>query len=162
MKGYRPYRGHKHRFETIVAIVGFIVIAICVFVLSAKAEAAVRWNTERNRELLTHGRTYAELEAEEEPEMELLGTWRITGYDPYCEHCCGKADGVTASGVQAEIGKTVAVKGLPFGTEIYVEDLGYFRVDDRGVGDEWVDVACDGHDACYAVTGWRLVWRVNE
>ena len=64
--------------------------------------------------------------------MTYMGNWRITGYDPHCDHCCGKHNGITASGNQAEFGVTAGCNNLPLGTKIYVEGYGVFRVDDRG------------------------------
>lgn len=102
---------------------------------------------------------------EAEPEMTYIGNFYITGYDPFCGHCCGKAhpDGVTASGAVAEYDHTVAMcKDYPFGTQIYIDGLGYYTVEDRGVGRGCVDVACDGHAACYAVTSHRDVYLVED
>lgn len=53
-------------------------------------------------------------------EMVYLGEYRITGYD-LCMDCCGKTDGITASGTQASVGRTCAAgSGLPFGTRIFI------------------------------------------
>lgn len=56
--------------------------------------------------------------------------WKITAYCS-CVKCCGKSDGITASGKQAEYGY-VACNWLPFGTLVEIEDLGVFSVQDRG------------------------------
>ena len=40
-----------------------------------------------------------------ELEIEYIGTHKITGYD-ICVSCCGKTDGITASGEQAIVGIT--------------------------------------------------------
>ena len=99
-----------------------------------------------------------------EPEMVYAGRMYITGYDPWCGHCCGKAhpDGKTASGVIAQTNHTVAMcKDYPFGTEIYIDGLGYYTVEDRGVGKDWVDVACESHEACYAITRYADVYIVE-
>lgn len=91
-----------------------------------------------------------------EPTLRLLGEYRITGYDPYCTHCCG-GQGITASGIKAVIGETVAAQTLPLGTRIYIDGLGYYTVHDRSGGDV-IDIACTGHEACYAITGRRNVY----
>lgn len=103
-----------------------------------------------------------EPETAQEPQMELLGTYWVTGYDPYCAHCCGKSDGITASGTEAVTGYTVSMKDIPFGTVIYIDGLGTFEVQDRGVGAGVIDVACDSHAACYAITGNYEVWVVDS
>ena len=47
--------------------------------------------------------------------------------------CCGKTDGITASGVKAIEGVTVAMnKSIPFGTKIYIDGVGERIVQDRG------------------------------
>jgi len=57
--------------------------------------------------------------------------WLVTAYCG-CSLCCGKyADGVTASGKVAQYGY-VACNWLPFGTTLYIEGLGEFKVQDRG------------------------------
>ena len=55
-----------------------------------------------------------------------------TGYCS-CRKCCGKSDGITASGTQAHRG-TIAVdpKVIPLGTRVYIEGMGEFRAEDVG------------------------------
>ena len=57
----------------------------------------------------------------------------ITAYCP-CVKCCGKSNGITASGVKAKQGVTVAAdtNKLPFGTKIYIDGIGERVVQDRG------------------------------
>ena len=58
--------------------------------------------------------------------------YEITAYCP-CVKCCGKTDGITASGVKAVEGVTVAMnKTVPFGTKIYIDGAGERVVQDRG------------------------------
>lgn len=92
-----------------------------------------------------------------------LGTYTVTGYDLWCAHCQGRWVGVTASGISPEVGRTVAMcDQFAFGTEIYIEGLGFYTVEDRGVGLGKIDVACDSHADCYALTGRYKVWVVND
>ena len=64
---------------------------------------------------------------ETEPE-----TWTVTAYCA-CAKCCGKTDGITASGEPVEAGVTVAADpAIPFGTRILVEGIGERVVMDRG------------------------------
>ena len=86
----------------------------------------------------------------EEPENELieaallasahrLDDVTVTHYD-CCVECCGKADGITASGVRATPGVTVAVDPavIPLGADVLVDYgdgmLHYYRADDTGSG----------------------------
>lgn len=95
--------------------------------------------------------------------MEYLGTYRITGYDPHCAHCCGKTDGITASGRQAEFGVTVGCNSLPLGTEVYIEGYGFYRIDDTGgMSMNVIDIAAPSHDVCYTLTNNSVnVWIVS-
>jgi len=56
--------------------------------------------------------------------------WKITAYDA-CKKCCGKTDGITASGKLAKAGY-VACNWLPFGTKVEIEGMGTYLVQDRG------------------------------
>ncbi len=88
-----------------------------------------------------------------------LGVYTVTGYDIDCPHCQGKYVNQSASGVQLTPGRSVAMcKDFPFGTEIYIEGLGFYVVEDRGVGPGQIDVACSSHSECYALTGHYEVW----
>lgn len=94
--------------------------------------------------------------------MTYMGNWRVTGYDPHCSHCCGKSNGITASGNPAEFGTTVGVNNLPLGTMIYVDGYGIFRVDDRGgMSSNHVDIAAPSHDVCYQLTGYADVYVIS-
>ena len=87
-----------------------------------------------------------------------LGTYSITGYTPKCAHCCGNTKGITASGVEAVIGYTVAAdKSIPFGTTLYIEGYGYYVVEDRGnFGTNVIDIAAPSHDVCYDLTNYGV------
>ena len=62
------------------------------------------------------------LPTETPPQREYLGEYTIYAYCP-CVKCCGKTNGVTASGTIATEGKTVA-STLPFGTKVYIGGIG--------------------------------------
>lgn len=55
-----------------------------------------------------------------------------TGYCS-CVRCCGKNDGITASGTRASRG-TIAVdlNVIPLGTQVYIQGMGEFRAEDVG------------------------------
>lgn len=101
----------------------------------------------------------------EEPTEPLpFGEFYITGYTPTCEHCCGKSDGITASGVEAIVGRTVAmhqvdmhILGIEYGDRIYIEGIGERVVEDTGCRQGVIDVACASHEDCYKVTGYSVV-----
>lgn len=69
----------------------------------------------------------------------VLENCTVTHYDT-CVKCCGKSDGITASGLQAVSGVTVAVDPavIPLGSDVLVDYgdgvLHYYRADDTGSG----------------------------
>lgn len=91
--------------------------------------------------------------------LEYLGNYYITGYRMFdAAENGGRSDGLTASGVVGTPGHTVAMKGIPFGTRIYIDGLGFFVVEDRGVGYDCVDVAVDTIAEAYNITGYKDVY----
>lgn len=79
------------------------------------------------------------------PKKEL---YTVTAYCA-CKKCCGKTDGITASGVKAVEGITVAAdtKKLPFGTQIEI-DGHIYTVQDRGgaIKGNRLDIFFDSHE----------------
>ena len=71
-----------------------------------------------------------------------------TAYCP-CVKCCGKSDGITATGVKAKANHTIAAdpKILPYGTEILCS-MGEFVVEDCGGGikGNQIDIFFDTHE----------------
>lgn len=96
--------------------------------------------------------------------MTYEGQFFITGYDPWCAHCCGKSNAITASGAKATAGKTIATsKKYPFGTKLYIEGYGIYTVEDRGVSGNVIDIAAESHEACRWLTQHNVnVYIVNE
>jgi 3D (Asp-Asp-Asp) domain-containing protein len=70
----------------------------------------------------TNVREVAEAEAVEEPLLVSLGRFKVTHYCP-CEICCGKSDGITATGTYATPGRTLAVDPsvIPFGSKVLLK-----------------------------------------
>lgn len=76
----------------------------------------------------------------------------VTHYDT-CMECCGKTDGITASGVQATPGVTVAVDPavIPLGADVLVDygdgELHHYRADDTGaaVVGSTIDLCVSSH-----------------
>ena len=85
------------------------------------------------------------IEETNEPELISLGIYKISAYCP-CEKCCGKTDGITASGVKASPNRTVAVDGIPFGTRLLIDGNEYIVEDRVGSGKRLIDVFFSTHD----------------
>lgn len=65
-----------------------------------------------------------------------------------CMKCCGKTNGITASGTKATAGKTIAASSAyKFGTQIEIEGMGVYTVEDRGgaITGNKIDVYFDTH-----------------
>ena len=77
----------------------------------------------------------------------------VTHYD-CCIQCCGKDDGITASGVRANPGVTVAVDPnvIPLGSDVLVDygdgEIHYYRADDTGgaVKGNHIDLCVGSHE----------------
>jgi len=75
-----------------------------------------------------------------------MGTYKITAYCN-CKKCCGKTDGITASGVKASENHTIAApSNFPFGTKLLINGIVY-TVEDRGgaVKNKTLDIYFDSH-----------------
>ena len=74
-------------------------------------------------------------------------TFRCTAYCP-CSSCCGKSDGITATGTKATEGRTIAVDPnyIPYGTEVIIDGHKYVAGDCGGVikGNR-IDIYFDSH-----------------
>lgn len=66
--------------------------------------------------------------------LESIGNFKITAYCP-CAKCCGKSDGITASGVKARPNHTIAAdtRIIPMGTKVMIDGIEY-TVEDVGGG----------------------------
>ena len=89
---------------------------------------------------------------------ELLGEFTLTAYCP-CMKCCGKTDGITATGPTAAEGRTIAVdpRVIPYGSTVtlYYEDgtVHTYTAEDCGgaIKENRIDVFFDSHEAARAV-----------
>lgn len=98
----------------------------------------------------------------------------VTHYD-CCVECCGKDDGITASGVRATPGVTVAVDPtvIPLGSDVLVDygdgEIHFYRADDTGgaVKGNHIDLCVSTHEeamqlGCQTATVyWVAPERVN-
>lgn len=87
-----------------------------------------------------------EVEGMEAESGTYLGSYVVTAYCG-CSKCCGKSDGITASGTKATAGRTVAApSSLAFGTEIIIDGHTYV-VEDRGgsISGNRIDIYFSSH-----------------
>ena len=77
-----------------------------------------------------------------------LGTFTLTAYCN-CAQCCGTAGNFTASGTVPTAGRTVAMAGVPFGTQLLINGTVY-TVEDLGTPYGHVDIYCSSHSEALA------------
>lgn len=87
--------------------------------------------------------------------MTLLGNLRLTGYVA--------TGNKTANGEIPYVGGVAMNRsyGLPYGTEIYIEGVGNFIINDTGCKTGVVDIFCNTVEECYALTSYANVYVVN-
>ena len=72
----------------------------------------------------------------------------LTAYCP-CVKCCGKSDGITATGTLAKQGRTIAVdpRYISYGTEVVIDGVTYVAEDCGGAikGSNRIDIFFDDH-----------------
>lgn len=84
---------------------------------------------------------------EEESNLIYMGRFKLTAYCA-CSKCCGKSDGITASGTKAKQGRTIAVdpKQIPYGTKVVINGHTYVAEDcGSGIGKSCIDVFFNSH-----------------
>lgn len=80
-------------------------------------------------------------------EVKSTTTFKVTAYCA-CVKCCGKSDGITASGTKATQGRTIAVdpRYYPYGTEIILNGKTYIAEDCGGaIKGNRIDLYFDSH-----------------
>lgn len=87
-----------------------------------------------------------------------LGNWHCTAY--------AATGNCTASGAWPEVGTTIATNALPFGSRVYIQNVGVRLVQDRGpawLGNSWLDVYLGDYASCVAFGSRYLdVWLIPE
>ena len=77
-----------------------------------------------------------------------LGEFKLTGYCA-CEYCCGKTDGITATGTKAKAGRTIAVDPsvIPYGSVVKINNIEYVAEDCGGaIKNNKIDIFFDSHE----------------
>ena len=82
-------------------------------------------------------------ESSDSSQGKYLGNFTLTAYCN-CAQCCGTAGNLTASGTVPTAGRTVAMAGVPFGTQLLINGNVY-TVEDLGTPYGHVDIYFDNH-----------------
>ncbi|MBQ8766083.1 MAG: 3D domain-containing protein [Clostridia bacterium] len=95
---------------------------------------------------VTQNTTTEIIETTTEPTRTMFVT--TTAYCP-CVECCGKSDGITASGVKAKANHTIAVdtRVIPFGTTVIINGNEYVAEDTgSAIKGNKIDIYFDSHE----------------
>ena len=133
----------REHIPSFVALVVLLIFTVPVCVMTEKISAQAVEVSEVSEPIIEQ--EYKTAAAEREY-IEVTAT--LTAYCP-CVKCCGKSDGITASGTQATAGRTVAVdtRLIPYGTEISIDGKTYIAEDCGGkVKGYTIDVFFDSHE----------------
>ena len=82
-------------------------------------------------------------ESSDSSQGKYLGNFTLTAYCN-CAQCCATAGNLTASGTVPTAGRTVAMAGVPFGTQLLINGTVY-TVEDLGTPYGHVDIYFDNH-----------------
>lgn len=122
--------------------------------------------TAKNKATTTRGSTSRSVTASTTP---ITGTekwiWANTSAYCPCKHCCGKTNGITASGTKATAGRTIAASSsYKFGTKIEIEGMGIYVVEDRGgaITGNKIDIFFNTHSEALKFGRRQLKIRVVE
>lgn len=77
-----------------------------------------------------------------------IGLFKVYGYCP-CVECCGKTDGITATGTQATANNTIAVdpEVIPYGTKVMIDGNIYTAEDCvGGIKGNTIDLFFNTHE----------------
>ena len=100
-----------------------------------------------------------------EPEKTNLGVFKLTAYCA-CVKCCGKTDGITASGVKAVEGVTIAADTtvIPFDTKVIIDGHEYVVQDIGGaIKGNRIDVYFDTHqEALDFGVQYKEIYKMEE
>lgn len=133
------------RLKLIASLLAMASVALLALVIRAGADSLPEDKPPAQAETVTVAPGPVEEAENERIEAALLASAHqldnvtVTHYD-CCVECCGKADGITASGVRAVPGVTVAVDPavIPLGADVLVDygdgEICYYRADDTGSG----------------------------
>ena len=131
--------------------IGSVAMLVPVLLFSFIPQKEQRFNVADYVQIETNG----EKEEEEEEattenkvcELVNLGEYEITAYCA-CEKCCGKSDGITATGTVATARRTIAVDPsiIPYGTELIIDGHTYVAEDCGGaIKGNHIDIYFDSH-----------------
>ncbi len=122
------------------AVIGMLLILCLTFLAHAETIPAQAYKPTIAYQVLSPreaAHSYSPFTTSINTKRESVQVFKLTAYCS-CVKCCGKSDGITASGKPAKYGY-IACNWLKFGTKVRIEGLGIFVVMDRGAKSQFGD-----------------------
>lgn len=129
--------------EKMILSLFIVVILVIVFL----GDYAVGTSANSETEYVCVEAEPAAVNEPEQPTLKSLGTFKLTAYCA-CSRCCGKCDGITATGTKATAGRTIAVdpSKIPYGTEVIICGHTYVAEDCGGaINGNKIDIFFNSH-----------------
>lgn len=132
---------------TILVLVAITLAALCLI----RIDEVCRVQADTLLELQTHREQMEQPVVEpvaQESEPVSLGEFKIYHYCA-CKSCCGKTNGITATGATATAGRTIAVDPnvIPLGSVVVIDGHEYIAEDTGGaIKGKKIDMFCESHE----------------
>ena len=110
--------------------------------------ATTKATTQPTTEVTTKTQTTEPVTTTQTTKAKSTETFKLTAYCG-CAKCCGKTDGITATGTKATQGRTIAVdpRVIPYGTKVVINGNTYIAEDCGGaIKGNRIDIYFDSHN----------------
>lgn len=161
---YEPFDVYMNRAMRELLIITIILLLTVAMAVAAYMALLPTAEAKEPAPPITEQTAVDKLDGEDRPaqgfaclDREALGEFRLTAYCP-CVKCCGKDDGITATGTTAAEGRTISVDPavIPYGSTVtlYYEDgtVHTYTAEDCGgaIKENRIDVFFDSHETARA------------
>lgn len=145
------------KIDKVFAIITAVLMILCVVIAGIGAAFAIAGVKEEQTEKVVPTVPVQYEDPQESEKIEAALDWHyiedceLTAYCP-CAVCCGKEDGITATGTAAQEGMTIAVDPdvIPLGSWVEIDGHTYHAEDVGGaVNGNHIDIYFNSHDAAW-------------
>lgn len=145
------------KIDKVFAIITAVLMILCVVIAGIGAAFAIAGVKEEQTEKVVPTVPVQYEDPQESEKIEAALDWHyiedceLTAYCP-CAVCCGKDNGITATGTVAQEGVTIAVDPdvIPLGSWVEIDGHTYHAEDVGGaVNGNHIDIYFDSHDAAW-------------
>lgn len=145
------------KIDKVFAIITAVLMILCVVIAGIGAAFAIAGVKEEQTEKVVPTVPVQYEDPQESEKIEAALDWHyiedceLTAYCP-CADCCGKDNGITATGTVAQEGVTIAVDPdvIPLGSWVEIDGHTYHAEDVGGaVNGNHIDIYFNSHDAAW-------------